>query len=492
MLHNQSIPVNTIDSIEFIDLVSSDISPLVSQCSIKVMYLGKNRNGSYIDKSTAIEMAKTLRSCPIVGAWRKDIEDFGDHGHVITIEDGEIKFACKTVPYGFVAPDARVWFQKFTDTDTFGNETEREYMMTTGYLWTGQFEEAKKVIEQGQPQSMELDEETLDGRWANDSKSGMDFFIINDAVFSKLCILGDDVEPCFEGASVTAGVESNYAEDTEFAHTLYTMIKQLQEIVGANEGGVIMPEQEALEEVKVATDFVAGSGDTNDTKTDTKDSKAKKEDKAPSEEKAEPATEHVAQDDKKEQAQEEVAVEEEKKEEQTDAKKRECALEEEDKEDKKPEVDAKKRECALDEPAAESVAAPVVEATAAEVDEAPVSSTFALEEENKELRAELEALREFKRSIENKEKDELIAKYHMLSDEDKADIIAHKEEYTLEQIDEKLALIYVRNNVDFSTVDGQQESEDTDVNSLLSFSLDDSKDAEVVSDIQAAFRSMEN
>jgi len=30
--------------------------------------------------------------------------------------------------------------------------------MTTGYLWTGQFEEAKSVIEEGKPQSMELDE----------------------------------------------------------------------------------------------------------------------------------------------------------------------------------------------------------------------------------------------------------------------------------------------------------------------------------------------
>lgn len=485
MLQNRSVA--TIDSPEFINI--EPYNPLISQCTIKVLYLGQNRNGSYIDKNTAIQMANSLPGTPIVGAWRKDIEDFGDHGHVITIEDGEVKFACKTVPYGFVAPNARVWFQKFTDTDEFGNETKREYMMTTGYLWTGQFEEVQKVIEQGQPQSMELDEETLNGHWANDSKSGMDFFIINDAVFSKLCILGDDVEPCFEGASVTAGVESNYAENTEFAQTLYTMIKQLQEIVGANEGGVIMPEQEALEEVKVATDFVAGSGDTEDTKTDTKDSKAEKEDKAPSEEKAEPTTEHVVQDDKEEQAQEEVAAEEEKKEEQTDAKKRECALDEEDKKDEpQPEVDAKKRECVLDESAAE----PVVEATAVEVEEAPVSSTFALEEENKELRAELETLREFKCSIENKEKDKLIAKYHMLSDEDKADIVAHKEEYTLEQIDEKLALIYVRNNVDFSTVDGQQESEVTDVDSLLSFSLDDSKDAEVVSDIQAAFRSMEN
>ena len=25
-------------------------------------------------------------------------------------------------PYGFVAPDAKIWFQKFQDTDEFGNE----------------------------------------------------------------------------------------------------------------------------------------------------------------------------------------------------------------------------------------------------------------------------------------------------------------------------------------------------------------------------------
>ena len=101
-------------------------------------------------------------------------------------------------------------------------------------------------------------------------------------------------------------------------------------------------------------------------------------------------------------------------------------------------------------------------------------------------------MRSFKLAIENKEKDALIAKYHMLSDEDKADIVAHKEEYTLEQIEEKLALVYVKNNVDFSTVDGHKEMEREEMDSLLSFSLDDSnKEAEVVSDIQAAFRELE-
>lgn len=467
MISNQSVPVNTIDSVEFIDLAESDISPLVSQCTIKVMYLGKNRNGSYIDKSAALQMAKTLRTCPIVGAWRKDIEDFGDHGHVITIEDGEIKFACKTVPYGFVAPDARVWFQKFNDIDDFGNETEREYMMTTGYLWTGQFPEAQKVIDEGQNQSMELDEEHLDGHWANDAKSGMDFFIINDAVFSKLCILGDDVEPCFEGASVLGGVDNNYTEETEFTHTLYTMIKQLQDIIGTTEGGKNMPEKpEELEQTEVVTEFVAGSGKDDEkkdeTQTETKDSDAEKEE-TPSEKEAEPAAGEEKKEPKKEHALEES---------------------EQEAEEEKPETEHALEE----EPAAE--VEPVVEHSAAEdVEPEPAKVNFALEEENKELRAELEALRQFKLDIENKEKDALIAKYHMLSDEDKADIVAHKEEYTLEQIDEKLALVYVRKNVDFSTVDGHQEEEEK-MDSILSFSLDDSEDAEVVSDIQAAFRAM--
>ena len=474
MLNNRSVA--TIDSPEFIDV--QPYNPLISQCTIKVLYLGKNRNGSFIDKNTAIQMANSLPGTPIVGAWRKDIEDFGDHGHVITIEDGEVKFACKTVPYGFVAPDARVWFQKFTDTDDFGNETEREYMMTTGYLWTGQFEEAKKVVEEGQAQSMELDEEHLDGHWANDAKSGMNFFIINDAVFSKLCILGDDVEPCFEGAAITGGVDSNYAESTEFAHTLYTMIKQLQDIIGAKEGGKNMPEKpEELEAAEVATEFVAGSGKNEEPQKETKDSEAKKDEETPSE-KAEPATDHAVKDEKQE---EEQVAEEEKKKEQTEAKKRECALEDEEKKDEAPEQEE-------EEEKKPETKHSVEEKSAAEV-ETSVASTFALEQENEKLRAELESLRQFKLSIEREQKDALIAKYHMLSDEDKADVVAHKDEYTLEQIDEKLALIYVRKNVDFSTVDGHQE-EEVDMDSILSFSLDDGKDAEVVSDIQAAFRSM--
>lgn len=463
MIKNRSVA--TIDGPEFIDL--KPFNPLISECTIKVMYIGKNRNGSFIDKNTAIQMANSLPGTPIVAVYREDVEDYGDHGHVITIEDGEVKFSCKTFPYGFVAPDARVWFQKFTDTDEFGNETEHEYMMTTGYLWTGQFPEAQKVIDEGQPQSMELDDDTLDGHWANDSESGMDFFIINDAMFSKLCILGDDVEPCFEGASVTA-VDADFSVEKEFARTLYSMIKELQDAIGNSEGGLNMPKDFTVtsEGVEVETVEEAVEVETAvevEEPQSAEEEEVEVEPEAPVvEEEVEVATEHTISDDADSETSEEFV---EKKEE--DETEEVPASEEEQTEEEAPaedEDDKKKTQHSLDE------------------------AKFAA------IEAELEELRAFKLAVEREKKQAVIDKYHMLSDEEKAPIVANMDEYTLEQIDEKLALVYVRNNVDFNTVDGHPaEQENAPREGILSFSLDnDVDDTEAVDDVQQILRDLRN
>ena len=63
--------IATIDSPEFINLQQLDINPLMSSCEIKVLYLGKNRNGTSISKEVATKMAKTLRGAPIVGYYKK-------------------------------------------------------------------------------------------------------------------------------------------------------------------------------------------------------------------------------------------------------------------------------------------------------------------------------------------------------------------------------------------------------------------------------------
>lgn len=231
--------VATIDRPEFINLQPTDISPFIKQGEIKVLYTGENRNGSFISKDAAERMGKTLRGAPIVGFYKDDVGDYRDHGEKITWDCDDFKLECMTKPYGFVPLDAKVWFQKFVDTNEFGEQVEREYLMTTCLLWTGQFKEANLPLQgEGRPQSMELDDDTLNGHWATNDK-GIELFIINDANITKLCILGLDVEPCFEGSSITApNISTSFTKDSKsFIQELRQMIQQVE---FAKKGGLSM------------------------------------------------------------------------------------------------------------------------------------------------------------------------------------------------------------------------------------------------------------
>ena len=439
-LKNKS-EISTINNPEFINLEPLDINPLMSKAEIKVFYLGHNRNGSYINKETALKMAKTLRGTPIVAAWIDNKEDYGDHGHVITIEDGEIKFSCKTIPYGFVSPDAEVWFQNFTDTDEFDNQVERTYMMTTGYLWTGQFEEAKKAIEEGQPHSMELDGESLDGHWATDNNLGVEFFIINDATFSKLCILGDDVEPCYEGSSVTSPqVSSNFSKQEYFEQTLFTMMQELKDTLN-NEGGLNMSKEQETD-TKEVEEFEKDSDQNVDSEIieeneDVKDDFVKKE-------KEEEKSDDKDDDDSKDDEESDDTAGDTK--------------EDEDKK-KKPNT------------------------------QHSVEEFEKLENELESLRAEIEELRDFKLNVEMQEKQKLVDSYFMLSDEDKAEVVANLANYSLDEIKAKLAIIYVEQNVDFNRVEDQSKD---DSSPALSFSLEEETGDEVLTDLQRALRNAKN
>lgn len=72
----------------------------------------------------------------------------------------------------------------------------------------------------------------------------------------------------------------------------------------------------------------------------------------------------------------------------------------------------------------------------------------------------------FKASVEEKEKDDLIASFYMLSDEDKADVIANKAQYSLDDIESKLSVICVRKKVSFV-----EEKEDKDKDVAITFNL---------------------
>lgn len=429
--------IATIDSPEFINLQPLDINPLMSKCEIKVFYIGENRNQSYISKEVALEMAKTLRGAPIVGYFKDSKEDFADHGNRMTIDDEGIHFDCLTKPYGFVAPDAQVWFQKFSETDEFGNELEREYLMTTGYLWTGQFEEAQSVIDEGKPQSMELDDETLQGHWAKNTKTGMEFFIINDAIVSKLCILGDDVEPCFEGAAITGEntTPSKFTLDDDFKKSLFTMMKELEFALKGDNTVEQLKNQNVETTEVVESEFVEQAED-NSVETVEVENQENIEDASNSEE----STEFV----KKDEEEDEEASEEE------------AAESDEDPDDSEDDKEKK-----------------VNHSLHTDEEYAELETKFqALQESYTALEAEKEELVNFKNNVEDKQKDELIAKFFMLSDEDKQDVIANKRQYSLEDIESKLAVICYRKKINFV----EDASDSTSQEVVVTFDMNDASD----------------
>ena len=458
MMH-QSIA--TIDSPEFINLQPLEINPLMSSCEIKVLYLGENRNHSYITKDVATEMAKTLRGAPIVGYYKEEKDDFADHGERMIFDDEGIKFECLTRPYGFVAPDAKVWFQKFDDVDEFGNTTTREYLMTTGYLWTGQYEECKSVVEGGKPQSMELDEESLEGHWSTNSKTGMDFFIINDAIFSKLCILGEDVEPCFEGSSITAPeVSKTFTKmDDNFKKTLYAM---MQDLKFALEGGQKMiideAETKVTESEVVETEAEITAEETSIETEATVEEETTLETEENSEDKDTEDQSVLAENDNsiEDQSSQENFTKADDKDEEEESKDANDS-----KEDSESEEDDEDKEYKCGESGKKEKSYSLLETELAET-----KAAYA------DLEQKYQVLVEFKKQIDNEKKDALINSFYMLSDEDKADVIENKSNYSLDEIESKLSVICVRKRVNFDLEDTSKKEEEV-VENVTTYNMND-------------------
>ena len=378
------------------------LNPLISKCQIKVCYVGDepNRNGSVITKAVAREMARSLPGSPIVGYYNETSEDFEGHNQIIDISNGEWKFKDTTQPYGFVDWNAKVWFQKFLD-----DGVEHEYLMTEGYLWTGQYPEAKRVIEKGNNQSMELDENTLQGFWSEDDNGGPSFFIINEAIISKLCILGEDVEPCFEGSQITR-VQFSFEESMQ--KKLFSMMEQVKEII--KEGG-------------------------NSVENEVKNEEMENEEVKPEEE-----TPEVEQEEKPEKENpEEPEVEAPEKEDEPEE-------EQPEEEEETPEEEGEVNKYNLDE---------IQEYIELKANYEELETKF------NEMKADYDKLVEFKNDADRKEKQAMIDQFYMLSNEDKKDVIENIDNYSVDEIEAKLSVICVRNKVSFDLDDDSEDEEKT-------------------------------
>lgn len=497
---------------EFINI--TPVNPLISKCQIKVCYVSDepNRNRSVITKEVATEMANSLPGSPIVGFYNEATGDFEEHNRVIDISNGQFEIKDTTRPYGFVDLSAKCWFQKFLDD----GEVEREYLMTEGYLWTGQYPEAQRIIDSGNNQSMELDKGTLDATWTKDNRGIPQFFIINEAVVSKLCILGEDCEPCFEGATIT---DVQFSFDDQFKQTLYSMIKELDELLKGGETQVFTryaveigdklwsslyryleqtyPQGEdcycsiysiegiyeeqgqkfTILENRVdqklyrlnfsLTEEGFKAGDTLIEVTKTY-KPVNQQPQFNAEDVAAYETEYKKQKeeekaDKTEKT--EDSKSEDKKEEKTEEKEtQEESKEEGESKEDKPEDKEDKSEDNKEEEKEEDDEKKK-DKSKFSLDEIPeyveLSTQYSeLQASYAALEEEVASLREFKASAEKAEKEEMINSFYMLSDEDKANVIENIDTYSLREIEAELSIICVRNKVNFS-LDEETTPEET-------------------------------
>ena len=479
---------------EFINV--TPVNPLISKCQIKVCYVGEdpNRNRSIITKEVATQMANSLPGSPIVGYYNEAKEDFEEHNRVIDISNGEFKIKDTTRPYGFVDMNAKVWFQKFLDDDV----NEREYLMTEGYIWTGQYPESQRIIDKGNNQSMELSENYLDATWTKDDNGKPQFFIINEAIVSKLCILGDDCEPCFEGSQIT---KLEFSFDDSFKNQLFSMMNELKEYLkegGAKEvftryaveigdalwsalyshiekaypdaqncycsvyriEGIFEDNGQKFAVLQSRSDMkyyrlnFALTEETGFVPSDTLIEVTKSYTPAEEPQFALEAVEEFETEYAKKKKEEEEDKDgkdagkksednsdddgDEEKCEKCGKKKSECTCDDDDDDD---EDKKKKSKYNLEE---------VVEYAELKAQYEELEAKFsALETEHETLKAEIEPLREFKLEAEKKDKQAMIDQFYMLSDEDKADVIANIDTYSVDDIEAKLSIICVRNKVSF-------------------------------------------
>lgn len=174
-------------------------SQTMSLARARILYKYANRNSTYITDEFADKLLSTLAYTPVKGIYDED--DFSDHGE--RRSEGRI--------YGVVPQDYNLTWEDHLDSDG----VVRNYACADVLLFTAIYPEAKEIPSKGQ--SMEIYTKSIKGEWR--LIDGKRMYVYTEGCFLGLQALGDEVEPCFEGA--------------EF-FSLYTKLKNL---VDTQEGG---------------------------------------------------------------------------------------------------------------------------------------------------------------------------------------------------------------------------------------------------------------
>lgn len=207
----------------------SSISDIVEQnksfdaCSIRVMYTGKNRNRTSISKDAVEAALPTLYNCPIVCNYDVVEDTIGGHDVEFINTKHGMKMVNLTDAIGVIPYGAEYRWETVTED----NGQVHEYLVVDGLLWkrSSVYDKLKRDGISGQ--SMEIT--------VNSGKSVDGIYEIYSFDFTAFCILGEDVEPCFESADIETFSLGVYK--TRFEHMMEELKAEYSIAAGAKDGG---------------------------------------------------------------------------------------------------------------------------------------------------------------------------------------------------------------------------------------------------------------
>jgi len=158
---------------------------------IDVLHTGLNFNNSFFSKSVVDKNIDSIKNTPILGFITETAngeKDFAGHEYIrIEDEDDNEEYKYIGSAYGLIPESCNPrWINKVCD-----DGVEREFLRVDGLIWS-KLQDAAEILTNAcsKSHSMELDPETFEGY---EDENGV--FVVTDFSFYGCCILGESIEP---------------------------------------------------------------------------------------------------------------------------------------------------------------------------------------------------------------------------------------------------------------------------------------------------------
>lgn len=238
---------------------------------IFIAHAGENLNYTSFSRESLVRLTQSLAYVPIVGCVKESedsLYDFSGHEERIIIQNDGIEFQYLGVPFGFIPEEhnARIEIRE-----------GKEWLVAEGYLWS-KFNQSIEIFENSngrKSQSMEI--EDIVG-YVDDEG----LLHIEDAIFSALCILGDDIAPAMAGSTIE--FFSKDSKDSKFKRYMKEMILEFSQR-GDDKVTVKDFEQNPQEELEKDNIEETPEEEVN-AEQEAKNKKASEDEKTPNQDKA--------------------------------------------------------------------------------------------------------------------------------------------------------------------------------------------------------------